>query len=95
MHPDQNKINQIFGKVTSKGQIPTFLTDLKGLVQNDIKSTGVTPGVNKEYFDELQTYLNSSLNKVSDPNLKTELKSEISNFIASQQKLSAGKSNRL
>jgi hypothetical protein len=94
MHPDQNKVSQIFGKVTSKGQIPTFMTDLKGLVQNDIKSTGVNPGVNKEYFEELQTYLNSSLNKVSDAGLKTQLKSEITNFISTQQ-AGAGKSNRL
>ena len=86
MRPDQNKINQIIVKVKNPQQITSCLTELTGLIRNDIAKPELDKTAKAEYFREFENYLKTSVNKMSSPALKTELNTQLTKFISTQQK---------
>jgi len=86
MHPDQDRINQIIVKVKNPQQIIGCLTELTGLIRNDIANTSIDKMSKIEYFREFENYMKTSLSKVSSPALKTELNSQLIKLISTQQR---------
>lgn len=86
MHPDQNRISQIIVKVKNPQQITGCLTELTGLIRNDIASPSIDKSAKAEYFREFENYVKTSVNKVANPTLKSELNSQLSKLLTTQQR---------
>ena len=59
MHPDKKRINQIIVKVKTPQQITSCLTELTGLIRNDIAQVAADKSTKAEYFREFETFVKS------------------------------------